>query len=281
MCYELTLREMNLMCVSRIWKCRLRTFWELKSLEINLEENSVVETFNSTVTFRNQRYEVSLPWKEVHYPLSDNYSLCERRLQSLLKRLKLKPEQLEEYDHVIKDQLNRGIVEKTDKSQQAQPGRQLHYLPHHCVVREDKTTTKLRIVYKASARENGPALNDCLYTGPSLTPDILDILIRFRVQPVALVADTEKAFLMIAVREEDRDVLRFLWVDDVKAAEPKIVEYRFSRVVFGVTSSPFLSNATLHNHITSYEKEDPEFVKQMLRLLWRKRISSTSSPEKE
>jgi len=127
-----------------------------------------------------------------------------------LKRLKLKPEQLEEYDHVIKDQLNVEIVEKIDKSEQAQPGRQLHYLQHHCVVREDKTTTKLRIVYNASARINGPALNDCLYTGPSLTPEILDILIRFRVQPIALVADIEKAFLMMGVREEDRDVLRFL-----------------------------------------------------------------------
>ena len=247
---------------------KLRTFWELESLGINLEENSVLETFNSTVTFKNQRYEVGLPWKEVHDTLPDNYSLSERRLQSLLKRLKLKPEQLAEYDHVIKDQLNRGIVEKIDKSEETQPDRQIHYLPHHCVVREDKATTKLRIVYNASARENGPALNDCLHTGPSLTPDILDILIRFRLQPIALVADIEKAFLMIAVKEEDRDVLRFLWIDNVNAAEPKIVKYRFARVVFGVTSSPFLLNATLHKHITNYEKEDPEFVRQMLRSLY-------------
>ena len=69
-------------------------------------------------------------------------------------------------------------------------------------------------MYNASAREDGPPLNDCLHTGSSLTPDILDILIRFRVQPIALVADIEKAFLMIAVKEEDRDVLRFLWVDE-------------------------------------------------------------------
>ena len=73
---------------------------------------------------------------------------------------------------------------------------------------------------------------------------------------------------MIAVRKEDRDVLRFLWVGDVNSAEPKIVEYRFARVVFGVTSSPFLLNATLLKHITSYEREDPEFVNRMLRSLY-------------
>ena len=86
---------------------------------------------------------------------------------------------------------------------------------------------------------------------------------------------------MIAVREEDRDVLRFLWVDDVKAAEPKIVDYRFARVVFGVTSSPFLLNATLHKHITSDEKDDPEFVKQMLRSLFVDDLSLTLADVEE
>ena len=73
---------------------------------------------------------------------------------------------------------------------------------------------------------------------------------------------------MIAVKKDDRDVLRFLWVGDVNSAEPKIVEYIFARVVFGVTSSPFLLNATLLKHITSYERQDPEFVNQMLRSLY-------------
>jgi len=135
-------------------------------------------------------------------------------------------------------------------------------------VREDKSTTKLHIAYNASTWENGPALNDCLHTGAPLTPDILDILIRFRVRPIALVADIGKALLMIAVKKKDRDVLRFLWVDDVNSTEPKIVEYRFAQVVFGVTSSPFLFNATFLKHITSYEREDPEFVNQMLRSLY-------------
>lgn len=117
-----------------------------------------------------------------------------------------KPEQFEEYDRVIKDQLDMAIIERADQSEKAQPCHQIHYLPHHCVVREDKSTTKLRIVYNASARENRPALNDCLHTGPPLTPEMLDILIRFKVQPIALVADIEKAFLMIAVKDEDREL---------------------------------------------------------------------------
>jgi len=69
---------------------------------------------------------------------------------------------------------------------------------------------------------------------------------------------------MIAVKEEDRDALRFLWVDDVSSAETKFAEYRYSRVVFGVTSSPF----PVLKHITSYEGEYTEFVNQILRSLY-------------
>ena len=57
----------------------------------------------------------------------------------------------------------------------------------------------MRIVYDALARDQGPSLNDCLYTGPRLQRDIL---LRFRVHKVGLIADVEKAFLMISVARE-------------------------------------------------------------------------------
>jgi len=66
---------------------KLRTLWELESIGIKQEENSVLETFKEKITFTNQRYEVGLPWKEAHDPLPDNHSFSQRRLQSLLKRL--------------------------------------------------------------------------------------------------------------------------------------------------------------------------------------------------
>ena len=66
-------------------------------------------------------------------------------------------------------------------------------MPHHGVIREDKKTTKLRIVYDGSARKDGDdvSLNDCL---PNLIPKLFDICVRFRLYLIALVADIEKAF---------------------------------------------------------------------------------------
>ena len=71
----------------------------------------------------------------------------------------------------------------------------------HAVVRQDKQTTKLQVVYDASARSDGPSLNGCLYTGPNFGQSILDILLRFRLHNVALVGDMEKALLMVSVAE--------------------------------------------------------------------------------
>ena len=92
-------------------------------------------------------------------------------------------------------------------------------------------------------------MNECLHAGPPLSQLIFDIMLRFRSHRVALVGDIEKAFLMVHIAEEDRDVLRFLWVKDIDKAEPEVVVLRFSRVEFGLSSSPFLLNATVTNAI--------------------------------
>lgn len=242
---------------------QLRRFWDLESLGIVPNESSVYEKFTQEISFDGQRYEVSLPWKETHSPLPDNHDLSHRRLLSLLKRLQQDPKLLSEYDSIIKDQVDKGVVEPVPEVLPRDSDR-VHYLPHHAVVRRDKATSKLRIVYDASARSNGPALNDCLYTGPNFGQSIFDILLRFRLHKVALAGDIEKAFLMVSVAARDRDCLRFLWVRDVSDDKPEVVEFRFARVVFGVKSSPFLLNATINHHMKMYELTDPTFVEKFL-----------------
>ena len=107
---------------------------------------------------------------------------------------------------VIRTQLKQGIVETVKQPEHGDVER-VHYLQHHAVIKRDKDTAKLRIMCDTSSKVGGPSLNECLHAGPKFDQKIFDILLRFRVHKVAVAADTEKAFLMIAMTEKDRDVL--------------------------------------------------------------------------
>lgn len=184
---------------------------------------------------------------------------------------------MQEYGTVIQDQVVKGVIKKVDNSQTSHPGK-THYLPHHPVIRRNKETTKLCIVYDASIKINGnPSLNVCLYSGPSLLPSIADVLIRFRFHKAALVTDIEKAFLMVSISPSDRDALRFVWLDDIHKDNPKEVVYRFCRVVFGVTSSPFLLNATIRQHLQKYAEENPELINALSNSLYLDDLTSGDS----
>ena len=99
------------------------------------------------------------------------------------------------YHTVIQNQLNTGVIEEAPPVVTAQ--HQCHYLPHHHVTSPGSTTTKLRIVYDGSAKSSPRhhSLNDCLYRGSPLLQNFAGILMRFRLHPVAIVADIEKALL--------------------------------------------------------------------------------------
>jgi len=139
----------------------------------------------------------------------------------------------------------------------------VHYLPHRPVVREDKDTTKIRVVFDASCDTNGPALNDCLYSGPNLLAKIFDVLIRFRLNKIAILADIKQAFLNVGIARKHQDFLRFLWEDD-----NGLIIFRFLRVVFGLTSSPFLLSGTIKNHFENFTEFDREFVARFLEDLY-------------
>ena len=88
--------------------------WDSFELSIHYNrELSDVDKFNYLYTLQEgpalekgmlhdgERYQASLPWKESHPPLPDNYDLALRRLDGLLKRLRQNPELLHQYKAVI------------------------------------------------------------------------------------------------------------------------------------------------------------------------------------
>lgn len=239
----------------------LERLWRLDHIginpeELNMEAKLALEQFESTVTYNptKAQYEVGLPWKDQAVSLPTNFGLALGRLRSLQRKLAQDPVAFHHYDTVIKDYVSRGFIEKIDVDDYSALGR-VHYLAHHGVKKES-VTTPVRIVYDCSARAGkGPSLNDCLLTGPSYVADLSQQLLRFRLGKFACTSDIEKAFLMVGLREEDRNVTRFLWLTDVNDPQCPVVGYRFCVVLFGATCSQFLLNATIKKHLEGAAEE--------------------------
>lgn len=83
-------------------------------------------------------------------------------------------------------------------------------MPHTPVIRKDKSTTKIRIIFYASYKDKrAKSFNDCLFSGANLNLNILEFLLRFRLHKIFFSADIEKEFLQFQIDDEDRNFLRF------------------------------------------------------------------------
>ncbi|XP_075990332.1 uncharacterized protein LOC142985983 [Anticarsia gemmatalis] len=117
------------------------------------------------------------------------------------------------------------------------------YLPHHAVVRSDKESTKVRVVYDASCKgTNGISLNDELLVGPLIQDDLRSILMRWRMHAICFATDIEKMYRMVLLTKKDVDFQRILWRKDPSEG---IKYYRLLTVTFGTAPAPFLACRTL------------------------------------
>ena len=178
-------------------------------------------------------------------------------------------------NNIIKEQLKLNVVEKVPSSETNnfdQVGN-IHYLPHRPVIKDDRVTSKVRIVFDASLKIEEHSLNDCLHPGPSLTEPLLSVILRFPANKIAFIADIEKLFLQISLKPDHRDFVRFLWneneneITSENISQSKICDYRICHVLFRVTSSPFLLTSTISKYIKIYNNVDPKFVEQFFRSL--------------
>ena len=238
-------------------KPQLENLWSLEMIGIkdplSIEsDDEALDKFCENIKFEDGRYYITWPWKGDNIHLPDNFGLAFKRMKLLIHRLQFDKELLQNYDAIIKQQLDKGIIEKVDTTMVSDTRK--HYLPHHPILTPSKVTTKVRIVYDASARsrDNVNSLNECLHRGPIILPDLCGLLMRFRLYLIVILADIEKAFLQIGIQEFERDVTRFLWLRDVSetdVSKDNLIVYRFCRVPFGLVCSPFLLGATLKFHL--------------------------------
>ena len=191
----------------------------------------------------------------------NNHKMAMKRLQNTEKRLLKNPDVMKAYDEVIDQYLNKGYIRKVSVSEK-QPDSKW-YLPHFAILKPDKATSKIRIVSDVSAKYAGTSLNDMIHSGPKLQREFFDVLLRFRCHPIAIVCDIAEMYLRILIPEADRVYHRFLWRGCDQSRDPE--EYEFSRVVFGITRSPFQAQFLIQNHAQLHRSEYPMASKTALK----------------
>ena len=134
-------------------------------------------------------------------------------------------------------------------------------------MRATAESTKLRIVYDASARafNSAPSLNDCLNTGPPLQNKLWSVLVRGHFNPVAITGDLQKAFLAVRVKEIDRNAMHFHWHQDELSP---LETLRFTRALFGLAPSPFLLGGVIEMHFNNWKEREPELVANIRKELY-------------
>ncbi|XP_059061322.1 uncharacterized protein LOC131854209 [Achroia grisella] len=225
----------------------LQRFWECESLEsenkntLTSQEARAEEIYEKTVMRDEQgRYVVSLPFVRDNPILPENSrEIAMRRLRGLERRLAGNENLKREYDNVLKEYITLNHMELVKDERE----KDTVYLPHHAVFRDDKTTSKVRVVFDASCRgTNGVSLNDGLLIGPNLQEELRDIILRWRTHKIVFVADIIKMYRQIKIQERDTKYQRILYRFN---QNNEIQTYKLLTVTFGMASAPYLAIKTM------------------------------------
>lgn len=232
----------------------LRRFWEQEEppheVQHTKEEKFCEAHFTAETTRDNKtgRFTVCLPFKDPRPELGTSRQAAVRRFLSLerkyttpihkdISNVSKTQQQWQMYRDFMLEYKTLNHMEVVPIEEVNAPD--TYYIPHHAVFKDSSTTTKLRVVFDASATTStGNSLNDCMMVGPTLQDGIWDIMLRFRLYPIAFTADIAKMYRQILVNRKHIDFQRIIWRDH--PSQP-LQDYRLLTVTYGTASAPYLA----------------------------------------
>ena len=180
---------------------------------------------------------MTLPRRPGLPPLGDSRPRALQRYQAN-ERAILKKGTWKAFQAVVQEYLDLGHA-KPISTNNLTVSQETYYLPMHSVVKASSTSTKLRVVFDASAKSsNSLSLYDSLLVGPTLYPNLDTILLHFRTYPIAISADISKMYRAVELNESDQNLHCFLWRAN---PDDPIQDFHMTRVTFGVSASPYLA----------------------------------------
>ncbi|XP_028397206.1 uncharacterized protein LOC114521015 [Dendronephthya gigantea] len=182
----------------------LTDFWKSKSMgvsqpKIEMTKLSKIEQEAKLIEkgckLIGNRWQMAYPWSTDPKTLPDNREQAVKRMEARERRLKQNPEQAKAYQEQMEQMESLGFSRKLTEQEIKEYNGPLHYIAHHEVVRPDKKSTPVRIVFNSSSKYKGQCLNDCWVKGPDLLNNLFGVILRFREQPVAVSGDISKMYI--------------------------------------------------------------------------------------
>ncbi|XP_067265288.1 uncharacterized protein [Chanodichthys erythropterus] len=169
------------------------------------------------------------------------------QLRSIERKLFKNPQQACAYKAEIERLKNAGYIEKL-KTCEVEEMQESWYIPHHMVEHNGKN----RVVYNCSFQYKGQNLNELLLPGPTLSPTLLAVLLRFREHSTAISSDIRGMFHQVRLLPDDKSLLRFLWRDMAVDQAPDV--YQWQVLPFGTTCSPCCATFALQKHVLDHSQ---------------------------
>ena len=249
--------------------------------KMKAKDKLAMEMFMENLTYDSVKcqYTSRLLFDPQHPPLKSNKGMAIKRFRSLEGKWRRNPDLKRMYVEQMRSTFDRGDAEWIDEhdTELEEEIVVTFYLPHSGVFKESSVTTKLRIVFDGSCKTStGYSLNDCLLPGPQFEPDLLALLLKFRMHKTALCGDISKMYLAINLHPDDRRYLRFVWREE----EDEPLRFaQMTRITFGIADSSFQSTEVVKVHAQKFADQFPEAAKKVQEDRWvDDLITGTKSP---
>jgi hypothetical protein len=216
------------------------------------DEEKYCENLFKTTTTKDEfgRPMVRMPMKFCEKPLGRNLQNATRQFHAQeSKRLK-DPVFNKLYCDYMEDFIKSGHMREAKTEECA------YYLPHHGVVKMSSTSTKVRPVFNASSKsETGISLNDILCVGPTIQPESVDIITRFREGKYVVTGDISRMYRQIWIHPSQQKYLSVLWRN---TPDEPLKHFQMKVVTFGTAPASFLATRVLQMVAEENSQEFPE-----------------------
>lgn len=237
---------------------QLAKFWEVEEIDLvkswSTEQQMCEQHFVENLKInKDGRYIVSLPFKDNPLKLGNSRDLAIRRFTALERRLNSSEVLRNLYTKFLTEYERLGhMTEVLDLPDNDKPE---YFMPHHGVLKESSTSTKLRVVFNASApTSTGISLNELQMVGPTIQQDLFSILLRFRMHKIVLSSDIQMMYRQVLINPEQRSLQKIVW--RANPSDP-IKIFQLNTVTYGTAAASFLAIRCLHEVARECESEHP------------------------